>query len=128
MRVLAVSVQQPASFIRPLILERAAEALALLGDPTPIDPLKLIVDDRFVAPGYGRPSPEGMEALAIAGRTAGLVLDPAYTAKALACLRHRLAAGESTANAPTVFVHTGSAPGLFAHSAAVAAELWRSGG
>jgi 1-aminocyclopropane-1-carboxylate deaminase/D-cysteine desulfhydrase-like pyridoxal-dependent ACC family enzyme len=56
------------------------------------------------------------------------VLDPAYTAKALACLRHRLAAGESAADAPTVFVHTGSAPGLFAHTAAVAAALGRPDG
>jgi len=122
-RVLALSVQQPAGFIRPLILRRAAEALALLGSDAVIDPSRLEVDDRFIAPGYGVPSEAALEAVALAGRTAGLVLDPAYTAKALAGLHHRLAQGEERTDGPLIFVHTGSGPGFFGHAETVRAYL-----
>jgi 1-aminocyclopropane-1-carboxylate deaminase/D-cysteine desulfhydrase-like pyridoxal-dependent ACC family enzyme len=54
------------------------------------------------------------------------VLDPAYTAKALAGLIGRLGEGSIEAGAGVVFVHTGGAPGLFAQSAAIARSLGNS--
>ncbi len=122
-KVLAVSVQQPASFIAPLILRRAEEALALCSLSADIDPDRLVVDDRHIGPGYGRPSPASLQALMVAGRTAGLVLDPAYTGKALAGLEANLAEGTVAADARTVFVHTGGAPSLMAEAPRVAAAL-----
>jgi 1-aminocyclopropane-1-carboxylate deaminase/D-cysteine desulfhydrase-like pyridoxal-dependent ACC family enzyme len=122
-RVLTVSVQQPASFIAPLILKRAAEALELLATPASIDPARLHLDDSFIGPGYGIPSEASMRSLRIAGRTGGLVLDPAYTAKALAALTAYLADGRIGADEPVTFIHTGGAPGLFARAAAVSSAL-----
>jgi 1-aminocyclopropane-1-carboxylate deaminase/D-cysteine desulfhydrase-like pyridoxal-dependent ACC family enzyme len=122
-RVLAFSVQQPRAFIEPLILRRAAEALALLGTPALIDPTRLHVDDAFIAPGYGLPSAASIAAVATAGRAAGLVLDPAYTGKALAGLSGHLADGRIGADEPVVFVHTGGAPGLFTHAGTLAPAL-----
>jgi 1-aminocyclopropane-1-carboxylate deaminase/D-cysteine desulfhydrase-like pyridoxal-dependent ACC family enzyme len=122
-QVLAISVQQPASFIRALILRRAEEAAALLGLEAEIDPSRLVVDDRCIAPGYGLFSPASLVALALAGGAGGLVLDPAYTAKALAGLIARLGEGSVDAGTGVVFVHTGVAPGLFAQSAAIARSL-----
>ena len=121
--MLAISVQQPEGFIRPLILRRAEEAARLLGLAGKIDPSRLVVDDRFIAPGYGLSSPASLDALVVAGRAGGLVLDPAYTAKALAGLIGRLGEGSIDAGARVVFVHTGGAPRLFAQSAAVAPSL-----
>lgn len=120
-RVLAISVQQPASFIAPLIVRRAEEALALLGIKTHIDADRLVVDDRHIGPGYGKPSEASLEAVMLAGRTAGLVLDPAYTGKALAGLKANLAEGTVAADARAVFVHTGGAPSLMAEAPRVAA-------
>jgi 1-aminocyclopropane-1-carboxylate deaminase/D-cysteine desulfhydrase-like pyridoxal-dependent ACC family enzyme len=122
-RVLAVSVQQQRPFIEKLILRRADEALRMLATPTSIDPTRLHVDDAFIGAGYGVPSPASLSAMALAGRLAGLVLDPAYTAKALACLIARLGDGRIAPDEPVVFVNTGGAPGLFAHAAAVQATL-----
>jgi 1-aminocyclopropane-1-carboxylate deaminase/D-cysteine desulfhydrase-like pyridoxal-dependent ACC family enzyme len=122
-RVLAISVQQPRAFIEPLILRRAAEALDLVGTPVRIDPSRLQLDDAFIGPGYGEPSRESLSALGLAGRLAGLVLDPAYTAKALAGLMAHIADGRITEDEPIVFVHTGGAPGMFAHAAPVAASM-----
>lgn len=122
-RVVAISVQQPSGFIEPLILRRAAEALDLLGVSATIDPSRLCVDDAYIGPGYGIPSPDGLSALIMAGRLGGLVLDPAYTAKALAGLIGHLADGRIAADDPVVFVHSGGAPGLFANAASVTAHL-----
>ena len=122
-RVMAISVQQPTEFIAPLILQRAGEAAAILGIPATIDPSRLVVDDRFIGEGYGIPSVGALAALQLAGRKAGLVLDPVYTGKAFhgltECLREEhIGAGESV-----IFFHSGGAPGLFARSDIVAPAL-----
>jgi 1-aminocyclopropane-1-carboxylate deaminase/D-cysteine desulfhydrase-like pyridoxal-dependent ACC family enzyme len=79
---------------------------------------RLVVDDRWIGPGYGQPSREGLEAMVLAARLEGWVLDPVYTGKALAGLIAGAQAGSRV-----VFVHSGGAPALFAHGAAVAAHL-----
>jgi 1-aminocyclopropane-1-carboxylate deaminase/D-cysteine desulfhydrase-like pyridoxal-dependent ACC family enzyme len=73
------------------------------------------VDDRFVGPGYGVPTPEGREALVLAARTEGLLLDPVYSAKALAGLRVLAAEGRFGPEDHVVFVATGGLPSLFAY-------------
>lgn len=62
----------------------------------------------YIGPGYGMASPEGDEAAALAARTEGLVLDPVFTAKALAALIAEARAGRLTG--PVVFLHTGGTP------------------
>lgn len=121
--VIAISVQQPRSFIEPLILKRASEAVALLGGTCQIDPQRLVVDDRQIGPGYGLASEASCEALSLGGRCEGLVFDPAYSGKALAGLKARLAEGSIGPDAAVTFIHTGGAPGLFARSATVADAL-----
>jgi D-cysteine desulfhydrase len=74
-----------------------------------------------VGPGYGVLTAAARTALEDAARTEGLVLDPVYTAKALAGLTAAVAEGEIRPGERTVFVHTGGLPGLFGH--AIAAEL-----
>ena len=64
--------------------------------------------------GYGVPTAEGMAAIALLARTEGLLLDPVYTAKAMAALidraRHRSDPG------PVIFLHSGGVPALFAYA------------
>lgn len=47
--------------------------------------LRLVIDRRFLGPGYAYPTPEGDEATRVAADVAGLPLDPTYTAKTFAC-------------------------------------------
>ena len=54
------------------------------------------------------------EAILLAARTEGLVLDPVYTGKAMAGLIAARREGRIGPDTRTVFVHTGGAPGLFA--------------
>lgn len=62
----------------------------------------------YLGPGYGKPSPEGDEAALLAARTEGLLLDPVFTAKAMAALVAEGRAGRL--DGPVVFLHTGGAP------------------
>lgn len=84
----------------------------LLGVDVPGDDRWTITDSTF-GPGYGIPTPGGRAAIDLLATTEGLLLDPVYTAKAMA---HLLATVDDR---PTVFVHTGGAPGLFAYTPAL---------
>jgi D-cysteine desulfhydrase len=66
----------------------------------------------YIGPGYGKASPEGDEAALLAARTEGLVLDPVFTAKAMAALINESRAGNLTG--PVVFLHTGGTPSALA--------------
>ena len=66
----------------------------------------------YLGPGYGKASPEGDEAAEIALRTEGLVLDPVFTAKAMAALFAEARAGRFAG--PVVFLHTGGTPAALA--------------
>ena len=79
------------------VLTLARECLRLLGaeqEPGPAD--ITVVDAR--GPGHGVPSPDGLVAAEQAMRTEGLMLDPVYTAKALA---------QVPMSGSVVFWHTG---------------------
>ncbi len=118
-RVVGISVQQPAGFLKPLMAERANQAAALLGIATRVDENDFDLDDRFIGPGYGKPSAASLDAIALAGRHAALVLDPGYSGKALAGLIEHLHSSRSDAARGIAFVHTGGAANLFLHAGAV---------
>jgi L-cysteate sulfo-lyase len=105
-------------------VERVTALAAALGCPEA--PLRLRRDQ--VGRGYGAPTEAAGTALRTAARTEGLLLDPVYTAKALAGLAAAVADGSIRPGEPTVFVHTGGLPGLFGHplAAELAAEVLES--
>lgn len=69
--------------------------------------------DGFIGPGYGVESDAGREAFALASRTEGLLLDPVYTAKAMAALISQVRAGVFPASSNILFWHTGGQMALF---------------
>lgn len=114
-RVLGVSVQQPIARLRPWIVEAAGKGAALLGLATRLIETDFDLLDA-VGEGYGKASQDGIDAVRLAGRTQGLVLDPVYTGKALAGLRAGVASGAVPRDADVMFLHSGGAPGLFANA------------
>ena len=68
-----------------------------------------------IAPGYGKISPDGMDALNLLARTEGILLDPIYSGKAMACLIADARRGRWRPDDHLVFVHTGGTPALFAY-------------
>jgi 1-aminocyclopropane-1-carboxylate deaminase/D-cysteine desulfhydrase-like pyridoxal-dependent ACC family enzyme len=122
-RVVGISVQKPAAFIVPLIVERANAARSLLGLSTRVDAGDFDFDDRHIGTGYGVPTQGSVDAIQFAGSREGLVLDPVYSGKAFAGMLAQLRAGRWPGDAPVVFFHSGGAPGLFAPMP----RSWRSG-
>jgi 1-aminocyclopropane-1-carboxylate deaminase/D-cysteine desulfhydrase-like pyridoxal-dependent ACC family enzyme len=122
-RVVGISVQRAASFMVPLIVERANAAAQLLGLTVRIDASDFDFDDRHIGQAYGVPSRQAAEAILLAGHSEGLVLDPVYTGKALAGMLAQVREGAWRGAGPLVFFHSGGAPGLFANAATLAAWL-----
>lgn len=122
-RVVGISVQRPASFIKPLIVERANAAAQLLELRVHVTADDFDIDDRHMGSAYGVPSREGVEAIALAGRTEGLLFDPIYSGKALGGMIAQLREGSWTGLDPLVFFHSGGAPGLFANAGQMAQWL-----
>ena len=88
----------------------------------------LRLDQSQVGPGYEELTDQARRALDDAASCEGLVLDPVYTAKALAGLVAAVERREIRPGERTVFVHTGGLPGLFGHPLAfeLAARTGRS--
>ncbi len=86
-----------------------AGTAALLDVEVPGDD-RWTITDRTLGPGYGIPTPEARAAIELLATSEGVLLDPVYTAKAMAWLLR------TVDDRPTVFVHTGGAPGLFAYT------------
>jgi L-cysteate sulfo-lyase len=71
--------------------------------------------DATLAPGYGQLNAEVREAIDMAARLEGLLVDPVYTGKALAGLIHLIRKGEVANNKRLLFIHTGGTPALFGY-------------
>jgi D-cysteine desulfhydrase len=99
------------------LLELARATAGLLELGVEIGPDHVRVEDRFLGPGFGIASPEGDAAQRLALTTEGLVLDPTYTAKALAGLIGLVANGTILRTASVIFLHTGGEPAMYAHVA-----------
>lgn len=79
---------------------------------------KLRFSGEQVGGGYEQLSAEALQAMRDAARCEGLVLDPVYTAKAMAGVVTAVRSGEIKPGERTIFVHTGGLPGLFGHPVA----------
>lgn len=90
---------------------KAAEAAALAGLPAPTGVVH-VDHDRF-GDAYGAPTESCREALDLAARLEGLILDPVYTGKAMAGLIAAVREHRVPAEGALVFMHTGGMPALF---------------
>ncbi|SDT10340.1 D-cysteine desulfhydrase [Nocardioides scoriae] len=95
-------------------VERVTGLVRELGaDPTG---LRLRLDQ--VGQGYSTFPEPVRDALVLAARTEGLVLDPVYTGRALAGLAAAVRDGDVRPGERTVLLHTGGLPGLFGSASA----------
>jgi L-cysteate sulfo-lyase len=65
---------------------------------------------------YGVPDAETMEAMRLTASLEGLILDPVYSAKAMAGLIGLVRSGRWKADEQIVFLHSGGTPALFAYA------------
>lgn len=93
------------------LAEELADLLKLDWRSHPDD---IVVSDEYVGEGYAIPTQAGLDAIKLAARTEGVLLDPVYTGKAMAGLIDMVRRGVFSSSHTVVFWHTGGQPALFA--------------
>ena len=88
----------------------------LAGLATRVTPDDLFTDQGYVGTGYGIPTAACLEAIHLLAEREGILLDPVYTAKAMACLIDHARTQTLDPATPVIFLHTGGVPALFAHA------------
>jgi L-cysteate sulfo-lyase len=120
--VLGIGVRAPKEKQEANVLKLARETAALLGRPDAVTDAMVVADCDYVGEGYGLVDQAVIEALKLAARTDGIVLDPVYTGKAMKGLIALAKAG-TFENETVVFLHTGGAQGLFGYQGEIEAML-----
>ena len=98
------------------IREAGNSAASILNLDTQISDLDIVNTDDYIGKGYGYLTPECIAALRLVANTEGIILDPVYTAKAMACLIDHIKQGKFSKEDVVVFLHTGGTPALFAYN------------
>jgi 1-aminocyclopropane-1-carboxylate deaminase/D-cysteine desulfhydrase-like pyridoxal-dependent ACC family enzyme len=93
----------------------ANRTAALLGVPHRLTAADIEANEEHIGAGYGALTPGGWEAMDLLARTEGLLLDPVYTAKAMAGLIDDVRRGRVGQGKAVVFIHTGGTPAVFAY-------------
>ncbi len=113
-QVHGICVRRPAPAQHARVLACAKALTELLGLGNLVDPEDVAVTDAHLGAGYGKPTRESEQAILMAARLEGLLIDPVYTAKALAGMIESARSGTFGGRA-AVFIHTGGTPALFGY-------------
>ena len=113
-RIVGISVDEPAAVLAARVADLANQALRHWGLAPAITPRQVEVHDRWAAAGYGVLTEVEIEAIRLAARTEGLLVDPVYTGRGLAGLLGLARTGALAAARRVLFWHTGGTPALFA--------------
>jgi L-cysteate sulfo-lyase len=108
-RIVGVVVaRQPAELRGPIRSMLDALGADVLGDEA------IVFDETQLGDGYGRPTAAAAEAADLLARTEAILVDPIYTAKALAALMAAVRSGRHDGES-IVFWHAGGTPGILEH-------------
>jgi D-cysteine desulfhydrase family pyridoxal phosphate-dependent enzyme len=94
----------------------AGAAAARLDLDVTVAPADVDNHDEYIGERYGVATEGGREALRLVAESEGIILDPVYSAKAMAGLIHHARSGRIGEGQSVVFLHTGGTPALFAYA------------
>jgi len=107
---------------RQRVRKKIDSVIATIGCHIEIADADIICDDSELAPGYGLPNDNTVEAIRYMARHEGILLDPTYSGKTFSALLAMLRRGEFARDQHVVFLHTGGAVSLFGYPELVAGE------
>ncbi|QCQ99878.1 D-cysteine desulfhydrase [Brevundimonas sp. SGAir0440] len=120
--VLGIGVRAPKDRQEANVFKLAEETAALLGQPGRVTREMVVADCDYVGEGYGLIDQGVIDALTLAARLDGIVLDPVYSGKAMKGLIALARAGQFNGET-VVFLHTGGAQGLFGYQTEIEGAL-----
>ncbi len=124
-RVTGICVRRDAVAQRPRIRARCDEIAELLGLGPVVGDDDIVLNDAFLAPGYGQLNEAAVRAIKTAAECEALILDPVYTAKTMAGFLDRAqdSAQAGGADRSLLFIHTGGTPAAFGYVTALTEAL-----
>lgn len=100
---------------RKRVFEKSKIVAKMIGFENIIEEADIRLTDATLSPGYGQLNDKVCEAIDLAAKCEGLLVDPVYTGKALAGLIDLIRKGEFSKDQNILFIHTGGTPALFGY-------------
>lgn len=122
-RLTGIGVSRDPAQQAPLVLKEAQAVVDLLGLRFTVPAEAVECVGGFWQPKYSIPNAAMVEAVQLAARTEGLLLDPVYTGKVMAGLIGLARRGEIAAGERVLFLHTGGLPALHAYEGVVLGDV-----
>jgi len=120
MRCIGVDVDAQPERVAADVKRIGGAAADLLGVNARWSDARVEIAAGYSGPSYGEPDAGTLEAIGLAARLEGLVLDPVYSGKGMAGLIGLVRARCFSKEDIVIWLHTGGAPALFAYPAAIA--------
>ena len=116
LRIVGVPVSDKLEQFRPDVMTIVEHSIAELRLPIRPESVELNLLDGFIGEGYAIPTPQSQAMLHRVARVEGILLDPTYTAKAMAGFVHAIETRQVRPGATPLFIHTGGVFGLMARA------------
>lgn len=114
--IIGISVDLPREELLSNLVSLAQATAARWGFDLFLDRDDFLVYDDYLGEGYGVLGPPEVEAIKLAARTEGILLDPVYTGRAMAGLLDLIQKGTFQPEETVIFWHTGGTSALFAYA------------
>ena len=121
-RIAGIAIDSTAEELRREVARIAGRTERRLGLEPSIAPADVIGYDGYLGGGYAVLGEPEKEAIRLAARTEGLLLDPVYTGRAMAGLVDLVRRGEFGRDETVLFWHTGGTPALHAYAEQLASS------
>jgi D-cysteine desulfhydrase family pyridoxal phosphate-dependent enzyme len=111
----AIAIDSTRAELQAGVAAIAAPLAERIGLPVSVAQREVVAYDGYLGAGYAIMGEPEREAIELAARQEGILLDPVYTGRAMAGLIDLIRRGEIGSNETVVFWHTGGTPALFAY-------------
>jgi L-cysteate sulfo-lyase len=115
--ILGIGVRAPKEKQEKMVYDLAERTAAQMDVPGLVKRESIVANTDYVGPGYGLPTDGMIEAVRLAARLEGILLDPVYSGKAMDGLIQLTRGGFFEKDSDVVFLHSGGAAALFAYPA-----------
>jgi D-cysteine desulfhydrase len=114
-QILGMAVARNSQYFENKIGQLLTEFVEKYDFPINVQNRLINIDDSYIGPGYAKISNKEADFMKGVAANAGIILDPAYTAKAMIGLFDYIAEAKIPAKSKVVFIHTGGLLSIFSH-------------
>ncbi len=116
-QIAGIAIESARDEVRAGVAGIAARTLRRLGREEPFTSAEVVAYDGYLGGGYAVLGEPEKEAIRLAARKEGILLDPVYTGRAMAGLADLVRGGEFGRSETILFWHTGGTAALHAYGA-----------